>query len=86
MIGELSLDNDYFVLGKKSQVYILWAIFLFSTFALQDIMENDKENDYAVQSKVDSIKNQKRNSQTLITYDGNFLISLSDQHEHHHEV
>ena len=34
MIGELSIDNDYFALGKQSQVYILWAIFLFSTFVL----------------------------------------------------
>lgn len=34
MIGELSIDNDYFALGAKSQVYILWAIFLFSTFVL----------------------------------------------------
>jgi hypothetical protein len=34
MIGELSIDTDYFAIGKKSQVYILWAIFLFSTFVL----------------------------------------------------
>ena len=34
MIGELSIDNDYFNLGNKSQNWILYPVFLFSTFGL----------------------------------------------------
>ena len=34
MVGELSIDVDYFNLGNKSMNFILYPVFLFSTFGL----------------------------------------------------